>query len=143
MAVFPVSISLVDAYGRLISKRFDVSAADHPAALTAAGLFMADLADVTGARILSYDVATHVVYTDTVTAGSNRDTGATVSVRTADNEKAITRIPAPEATIFQADGSVDLADAAFTAYMANFLAGTILVDDGETVTEVLGGRLDK
>lgn len=143
MATYPLAVSMVDAYGRNLNKRFDVSAVDYAAALTAAAGFITDLSAVTGARILSYTLATKVVYTDTVTAGANRDAGATVSVRTADNEKAVVKIPAPEAGIFNADGSVDLLDAGFAALMANYLSGAILVDDGEVVSEVISGRLDE
>jgi len=143
MPIYPLSVSLEDAYGRLLSKRYDVFAADYATALTAAGDFMTDLALITEARILSYTLATKVVYTDSVTAGANRDEGVTFSVRTEDNEKAIIKVPAPENGILNSDGSVDLVDAGVSAFLANYLAGAILVDDGETVTEVISGRLDE
>jgi hypothetical protein len=143
MAIFPVSFSLVDAYGRPATKRFDVDAVDHAAAMTAAGAFAADLAGITELRILSYVVGERVTYTDTADAGANRDEGVTLSVRTADNEKAVIKVPGPVNAIFNPDGSVDLTDGAVTAFIANYLAGTVLVDDGETVTELISGRLDK
>jgi hypothetical protein len=143
MAIFPVTFSLVDAYGRAASKRFDINAASHGDAVTAAGAFATDLAGITELRILSYVVGERVTYTDTVDAGANRDEGVTLSVRTADNEKAVIKVPGPVNSIFNTDGSVDTTDGAVTAFVANYLAGTVLVDDGETVTELIGGRLDK
>jgi hypothetical protein len=143
MAIFPVSFALVDAYGRPAPKRFDVNAADHAAAMTAAGALATDLAGITELRILSYVVGERVTYNDTVDAGANRDEGVTLSVRTADNEKAVIKVPGPVNAIFNPDGSVDLTDGAVTAFIANYLAGTVLVDDGETVTELISGRLDK
>jgi hypothetical protein len=143
VAIFPVSVSLVDAYGRPATKHFDVNAATHGDAVTAAGALMTDLAGVTELRILSYVIGERVTYTDTVDAGANRDEGVTFSVRTADNEKAVIKVPGPVNAIFNGDGSVDLTDGAVTAFIANYLAGTVLVDDGETVTELISGRLDK
>lgn len=142
MATFPTTYAMVDAYGRSVTKTLDLVAADAPAAVTLAGQVAADLAGVSGARILAYTVKVRTTYTDVVTAGSNRDAGATISVRTADNERAIFTIPAPEATIFNTDGSVDLVDSAFAAYAANYVNGVVLVDDGEVVTEIISGRLD-
>lgn len=143
MASFPVGVAFVDAYGRAATKHFEVSAADHAAAKVVAAALMVDLAGITELRILSYTVAEKVVYTDTVDAGANRDEGVTLSVRTADNEKASIKIPGPVNGIFNADGSVDLTDAAVTAFIANYLSGDVLVDDGETVAELISGRLDK
>lgn len=142
MPTYQLGVQMVDAYGRPVSKALDIVAADPPAGLTLAGSIMTDLAPITGARILSYTLKVRVPYTDSVTAGANRDAGATISVRTADNEKANFSIPAPEASIFNADGTVDLTDGGFAAYLANYLSGAILVDDGEVVTEVISGKLD-
>lgn len=142
MALFPLSVALVDAYGRPATKRYDVNAADHAAALVVAAAFMADLAGITELRILSYVVGERVTYSDSVDAGANKDEGATLSVRTADNEKATVKIPGPINAIFNADGSVDLTDGAVTAFVANYLSGDIRVDDGEVVTEIISGRLD-
>jgi len=143
MPIFRATFSLVDAYGRNATMRRDIDALDQPTALVAAGDFAADLADLTELRILWYEIAQRQVYTDTVDAGANRDEGATFSVRTEDNEKATIKVPGPINAIFNADGSVDLTHSAVAAFMANYLAGTVLVDDGEVVTEILSGRLDE
>jgi len=143
MAIFPATISMVDAYGRALTKRVDISAADYATALTNAASFVDDLQAITEAEVLYYSVATKVVYAGTLTAGANRDEGATFSVRTTDNEKAVVKVPAPMNAIFQSDGSVDLSNALVTALFANYLGALVLVDDGETVISLISGRLDK
>lgn len=142
MPVYQCSISMVDAYGRPVSKRVDINAADYATALTQAGDFVDDLQAITEAEVLAYSVATKVVYSGTLTAGANRDEGATFSVRTEDNEKATVKVPAPKNAIFNSDGTVDLANALVTDLFANYLGDLVLVDDGETVIALLGGRLD-
>ena len=142
MPTYQVSVQMEDAYGRAASKRFDLVAIDQPTAVTQAGAFMDDLAPITELDILSYTVSERVVYTDTVTAGANRDEGVTFSVRTADNEKATVKIPGPTNAILGADGSVNLSDADVAAFIAHYTSGEILVDDGEVVSAFLSGRLD-
>lgn len=142
MPIFPMTVSMVDAYGRSVSKRFDLDETDYAAALSLAGDFIDDLAALTEARILSYTLATKVVYNDVVTAGANRDEGITFSVRTEDNEKAVIKVPAPINSVINSDGTVDLLDSAVAAFAANYLNGQVLVDDGEVVTEFISGRLD-
>lgn len=143
MPSYPCNISLVDAYGRAITKQVEISAADYATALTNASDFMDDLQAITEAEVLYYSVATKVVYSGTLTAGANRDEGATLSVRTTDNEKAVIKIPAPMNAIFNTDGTVNTANALVTALMANYTGAKVLVDDGETVIALLGGKLDK
>ena len=143
MAEFLVTYSLVDAYDRSATKRFTVEAIDHATALTEAGLMAADLADLTELDILWYVVGDKVVYTDTVVAGANRDEGITLSVRKADNEKAVIKVPGPINAVLNPDGTVDMANAAITAFVANFLSGVFRISDHEVVTDALSGKLDK
>ena len=117
-------------------------ATDQPTAVTQAEAFMDDMAPITELNILSYTVMERVVYSDSVTAGANRDEGITFSVRTADNEKATVKIPGPTNAILTSDGTVNLSDADVVAFIAHYTSGEILVDDGEVVTAFLSGRLD-
>lgn len=143
MAVYQCTISMVDAYGRAVSKRVDVSADTHALAVTAAGAFVTDLQALTEAEVLYYSVAERVTFNGSLTAGANRDEGVTFSVRTTDNEKSTIKVPAPKNAIFNTDGSVDTANALVTDFIANYLSAAILVDDGEIVTSLIGGRLDE
>lgn len=142
MAEFGLRVAMVDAYQRPVSRTYTVEAIDHATALAAAGTFMSDLANITEARILWYTIADETVYSDAVTAGANRDEGATMVVRKADNKLATFNVPAPINAIFDADGTVDLTDTAVTALMAHFLSGVFRVSDHEVVAELVSGRLD-
>lgn len=143
MAEFGVSYTLEDAYGRSTTRQYTVEAVDHATAVTEAGNMATDLAGISEAQILWYVVIDKTVYTDTADAGANKDEGVTFSVRKADNEKAVIRVPAPINAIFNADGTVDLTHAAVSAYIANFLSGVFRISDHEVVTELLSGRLDE
>ncbi len=143
MAEYRLAISMADSYGRAVRRSFTLEAIDQPTAMTAAGTFISDYANATGADILWYQVGEEITYTDAATAGSNRDEGATLVMRKADNKKATVNIPAPEATLFNADGTVDLADTVVTALMGHFLSGVVRISDHEVVTALVEGRLDK
>jgi len=143
MADFEVTYTLEDAYQRVGTKRYDFSAADHPTALTAALAMADDLAALTEMRILWYVVHTRVAYSDSVTAGANKDEGITLVVRTTDNEKAVLKVPGPMNAVINADGTVDITNALVSDYVDNFITGDFTVSDGEDVTELLSGRLDK
>ena len=145
MPIFNLSIRLRDAFGREGRKSFQVEDATFGGALTASGAFLTDLAALTMMQVLEYSLAQAVDYTDTVTANANRDEGVTfsVSIAGAPGKKAVTKLFAPEKGIFNADGTVDLADAAVTAYFTHFLSGFVKVSDGEQVGALLSGRLDK
>lgn len=143
MPNFDVTFSLVDGYGRSHSKRFTTVAADVATAITQAGTFATLLMGVTESRVLAHTVQARTVVVDTVTAGANKDEGVTISVRTQDNEKAVIKIPSPLNAMLNTDGSVNLADVNLTAFLASFTSGDWLIDDGEVVTEIISGRLDK
>lgn len=142
MPSFPTVVSLIDAYNRPVKKSFEIFAADHAAAKLVAATVMTAFANITESRILYYTISEKVVFSDTVTVGANRDEGATVSVLTTDNGKATIAFPSPINTIFDGNGNIDLTNATFTAFMAPFLDGDVLVDDGETVAEIVSGSLD-
>jgi hypothetical protein len=146
---FNLAVVLEDDYGRQTRKRYelapitdvDVGAEYILARAIAAGL-MTDLGGISEARILSWELSERVAYSDTVTTGANVDEGLTLVVRKADNFKAILKVPAPINSIFDAQGNVDILDAAVTAYHANFVTDVTL-SDGELSAELLSGRLDK
>ena len=145
MPEYMVVYEMVDAYERSTRKEFEtvVTMVDEAAALAAAAALATDLGNITEARILAYTVAQRVVYVDTVDAGANRDEGAILTLRKEDNKKASIRVPAPINAIFNADGTVDLTNAAVTALVANFLTGgDWTFSDGEQATEIVSGYLE-
>lgn len=146
MPTFSVTFEMVDAYQRPASKRFNTvdTMVDFDAAVAAAAGLATDLGNLTELDILAYSVSQRVVYTDTVVAGANRDEGVTFQLRLLDNFKADLKVPGPINSIFNADGTVILTDAAVTAFIANFLSGgDFTFDDGEQASALLKGSLDK
>lgn len=146
MPEYTVRFSMVDAYQRTASKSFTTvsTMADETAALAAAAGLATDLANLTELDILSYEISQRVVYTDTVDAGANRDEGVTFQLRKVDNFLGDIKVPGPINAIFNGDGSVDLTDAAVTAFISNFLTGgDFTFSDGEQATSLIKGSLDK
>lgn len=151
MTVFRVNVALQDAYGRKTRKTFetvDISGADVGAeflvANVAAAALMTDLAALTEAEILWFTCGLETTYTDSVVAGANIDEGITLVVDKADSKRGNLKVPAPINSVINADGTVDITDAAITAYVANFQAGgDFLFSDGEEVQNIISGRLDK
>lgn len=143
MSEFHMRATLVDDYGRTTKKDYYIEATDHADALAKAAAFNTDLVPLTKMRVLSYDVAQTIIVSDTADAGSNKDAGATFSVRKADNKLAPHRVPDPIASVINADGTIDLAAAEVVAYFANLLSGDVRISDGEVATEIVRGTLDK
>jgi len=146
MPQYLVSFEMVDAYQRSARKSWHTvdTLADETEALAAAAALASDLAGLTELDILSYTVSQRVVYTDTVTAGANRDEGVTLTLRKVDNYKDDIKVPGPINSIFDTEGKVNLADAAVTAFVSNFLTGGDFVfSDDEQAIALLYGTLDK
>lgn len=145
MPAYSVMFELIDDYNRKTRKTFETvpTTADEAAAQAAAAALATDLGNITEARILAYTVARRTVYTDSVTTGANRDEGAILSLRKEDNYLDAIRVPAPINAIFNADGTVDLANGAVTAFVANFLTGgDFTFSDGEQASELVSGYLE-
>lgn len=148
---FFITAVLEDDYGRQARKVFqsqvyngvDVGA-DRNSVATDWAAFQADLLAITEAQLLTVQIADQAVVSDTPTVGANIDEGATLSVRKANNKKAVIKVPAPVNSIFNADGTVDLTDAIVTNYYGHFeAAGFLTVSDGELAAALLSGKLDK
>jgi hypothetical protein len=112
-------------------------------AVSEANSLCADLAGLTGAEILSYTVAQEVTYSDAVSAGANLDAGITLSLELADGKLAPLKVPAPLGAAINADGTVDLTSALVTDFVDNWITGNFLISDGETVTSLKSGKLDR
>ena len=145
MPEYDLSLSVVDASNRMTSKRFtSQTLADWAAAQTAANALIADFMAICEGDVLSSTLSLRTVETDTVVAGANVDEGATFAVRKADNYNASHKVPMPVAAIRNTDGIIDITAAVVTDYFANFEnGGEWTVSDGEVITALLGGTLDK
>lgn len=137
-------ITMVDDYGRSQSKGVETVDTVIATAITHVTAYLSALNVVSDAGWQKQDYLADGVITEAPTAGANRDTGATIKV-TLDNGKNYPfRIPMPKAAIINPDGSVDVGDADVLALIALFeTAGFLRVSDGNYITAVLSGSLDK
>ena len=137
-------ITMVDDYGRSLTKGVETLDTVIATAMTHVTAYLTALNLVSDAGWQKQDYLAAGVITQAPTAGANRDVGATIKV-TLDNGKNYPfRIPMPKAAIINADGSVDVADADLLALIALFeTAGYLRVSDGNYITAVLSGALDK
>lgn len=145
MPIYSLTYTLRDAFDRLSTRGAEITALDFPAAQAVQATLMTAVGNLTEAQILKTSLAEILPYTDSVTAGANIDAGLTVvwEIGGVPGKKGNTRIPAPDLSLFDANGVLDLADARVTAYAAPYLAGDILISDGEVVDAILSGRLDR
>lgn len=145
MPVYKVAFELRDSQNRKARKVYETQdLADYAAAQTAAAALAADLAAISQGDVLAYTISERIVYTDAATAGSNVDEGAHIVARKDDNYNVSLAIPMPEASIRNADGTIDIESALVTDYTSNFTAaGDFTVSDGELIVELIGGTLDR
>lgn len=141
---FDVSFTLVDAYARNSTKRFEGEATTLAQAQTDATALLADLAAVTlmGAYRRTFSVAESV--SEAVEAGANVDAGGTLHCRLDNGKQYALKIPAINPALVNPDGSIDITATAITDYVANFeAAGAYKVSEGNVITEILYGELDR
>lgn len=145
MPIYDLTYTLRDAFKRLSSRSAQITALDFVAAQVVQATLLTAVGNLTNAQILKTSLAENLPYTDSLTAGANIDAGLTViwEIGGVPGKKGNTKIPAPDITLFDANGVLDLADARVTAYAAPFLAGDVLISDGEVVDAILSGRLDR
>lgn len=142
MPTYDATIVMEDDFNRKYRTSLNISAADVGAAETVLAAQAVLMSNVTELEVLWTTLSIKTVITDTVTAGANKDEGATFSVRKANNERSPVRIPGPIQAMRLGDGTIDLTNTDVIAYFAPYLNGDILVSDGELVTEVKSGKLD-
>lgn len=139
------TVNLVDSYGRPTTKRLETETDVLATAQAAVSALLTDLAAVTDLQCLSvgysFKDGTQIF---AGVAGSNVDVGATFRLRLVSGNVAAYKVPGFPASLVEANGSIDPADVAVAAYFDNFLAaGDFTVSDGESITEVLSGELDR
>lgn len=139
-----VTISLVDAYSRAGSKRFEgVATTVAQAQLDAADLLV-DFQAVSdmGTTMLTYSQS--VPELNTAVAGANVDAGGTIHCRLNNGKGYALKVPAIKPSLVNPDGSIDISSTAITDLIAHFqTGGEYTVSEGDLIDSVLYGELDR
>lgn len=141
---FDVSFTLVDAYARTGSKRFQGVATTLAQAQTDATALGSDLFATTlmGAIKRTFNVVETL--TEAVETGANVDAGGTVHCRLDNGKIYAFKIPAIDPALVNADGSIKIDNAAIVDLIAHFqTGGEYKVSEGNLVDAILYGELDR
>ena len=97
-----------------------------------------------GGAVVKEELAEVTNIVDVPDAAANVDTGATFNMALATLGKSgSVSFPMPDPVIVNADGTVDLTNGLVTAWTLQYTNGDILISDGEVVTAINSGMLDK
>jgi len=142
---FVATVEMIDSYGRRTTKRLETETDVLADAQTAVTALLVDLDAVTDLQGLSVSYSLRDgSQTFAGVAGSNVDVGATFRVRLEDGGIAAYKIPGFPVSLVGAQGEIDVTQLEVVDYFANFLAaGDFTISDGENISEVLSGSLDK
>lgn len=143
MPTYNVSLKLRDAYKRRATLRRQVDAVDFTIAGTKAGALASAMANLMEAEILAYSVGQDTDYSDTVDTGANLDEGITITCDLGAGKTAPLKIPSPVNGVLNADGTVDMTDVLITSLESQYIAGDVLISDGEVALGFLSGKLDR
>jgi hypothetical protein len=146
--MWTVTLLLRDSYGRDVHKRVQVdeaTLADAVDAISGVGGYLTALNAVTD---LGFVEANYVYSQDKTgafggVASSNADVGATFKVALANGGHATHKIPGFPADLVNADGGITVSGSEVAAYFAHFLSGSLRLSDGEAISAVVKGKLDK
>lgn len=147
---YGLSISLVDNGGNVSTLKYDLTSADHAAALVDGAAIVSALAAITNAVISQWVI--HTRYAEDAfaypAAGVENEDKASITVLLdgLGNKKANVKIPAPVIGIFTAATGlganiVDISDTDLLTYLAIFEdGGEAYISDGETMDMPLTGK---
>lgn len=141
MAVYDVSLTGVDAFGRRFGKRGQVEAVSEAAALAATSTWADALQSLIDGEVQKYAVSQTVEYVGTLGAGANRDVGATLTLGIG-SKRATLKVPTVKLAVINVDGTVDITDALVTAFTDNYVGGPFYISDGESADSLIKGTLD-
>lgn len=139
-----VSFNTVDDYNRESVKRFEGVATVLATAQTDATGLLADFAGLSLAGVRGRTFHVFEVQSEAVEAGANIDAGGTIHCRLNNGKKYAFKIPAIDPAVVNPDGTINIAAAAVTDFIANFLTGgQYRVSEGNYVVDILYGELDR
>lgn len=142
---FIATMTLVDDYGRITTKKVETTDALLAGAKTSIGslaTILNTLTDLALLRVTYSEVDDAAAFAGV--ADSNVDVGATFKVVLDDGALAAYKIPGFPSAKVGGNGGIDPADTDVAAYFALFATGgTLRMSDGEAVDSVVSGQLDR
>lgn len=145
MAGFKAQVVLIDSMNREVTKTVETQTDVLSTAQSNVAALLSDLAALTDLGIVKVAYSLQDASGATApAAGSNRDVGATFKLRTTDGGVVSYKIPGFDIAKADGSGNIDPNDVDVVAYFDNFKAGgPFTLGDGEKITDVLSGTMDK
>lgn len=138
-----VTLTLIDAWSRTTTRSAECTETVLANVLAAAAALQTDWAALTLLGQVGRTVTDEAPLAIAAAAGCNRNETASLRCRLDNGKVHVFSIPDPVAAVIDADGTLDIADAIITDFVANFmLAGLFRVSEGNYVTNILSGKMD-
>jgi hypothetical protein len=144
MALFPVVLICKDAYGRSTRRSFKFDDIDLSTAAVNVGLWVAAYQAVTKLQVVESRLTDVQTYAGAPEATANVDEGATfrAALDTPNKYASVTIVGVKDAARGP-NGVIDMTDVDIAAWAAFYTSGLVTASDGETVTAIESGVLDK
>jgi len=144
MPLYQVGLTLKDAYNRTTHRTFKFDDLTLAGAVINVGLFVTAYQDITELQVVESRLTDVVTYAGAPAAGSNIDEGATFrAALDTPNKYASVSVPGIIAAARGAQGVIDMTNADIVTWVGFYESGLVTASDGETVTTIESGILDK
>ena len=144
MPLYQVGLTLKDAYNRITHRTFKFDDLTLAGAVINVGLFVTAYQDITELQVIESRLTDVVTYAGAPQAGSNIDEGATFrAALDTPNKYASVSVPGIIAAARGPNGVIDMTNADITTWVGFYESGLVTASDGETVTTIESGILDK
>jgi hypothetical protein len=138
------TVTLIDSFNTLTTKTYECEATTLAQAATDIGALITTLEAISDLGVVSVSyVEKDISEASAAAALSSVDTGATFRMRLNNGKVAAHKVPGFDLAKVSSDRNIDIADADVAAYFANFeSAGDFTVNEGNTMSQLLSGKLD-
>jgi hypothetical protein len=144
MPLYQVSLTLKDAYNRTTHRSFKFDDLTLAGAVVNVGLFVTAYQDITQLQVVESRLTDVQTYAGAPGAGSNIDEGATFrAALSTPNKYGSVQVPGIIDAARGPLGVIDMANADIVAWVAYYESGLVTASDGETVSTIESGILDK
>jgi len=144
MPLYQVGLTLKDAYNRTTHRTFKFDDLTLAGAVINVGLFVTAYQDITELQVIESRLTDVQTYAGAPQAGSNIDEGATFrAALDTPNKYASVSVPGIIAAARGPNGVIDMTNADVVTWVGFYESGLVTASDGETVTTIESGILDK